>query len=128
MDRSSTYIGLNSLENEPIGDPICSKPAKVGRCRASKPRFYFNVENQKCERFMYGGCDGNENNFKTFAECSKKCKSKPNIQTLEAGNVDKCVFKDEIFNLGDVLRLSDENCTVCTCSTPPSLTCTDECE
>ena len=24
--------------------------------------------------FLYGGCDGNENNFETKEECEKKCK------------------------------------------------------
>jgi len=26
-------------------------------------RYYFNRATQQCEKFMYGGCFGNENNF-----------------------------------------------------------------
>ena len=130
-------ISYNTVEND-LKDPICSQPAVQGRCRASKPRFYFNALTQKCERFIYGGCGGNENNFNTFVDCVKKCSSRnKSPKTLRnmpimkdliwRGTANLCIFKDEIFNLGDVLKLSDDNCTSCTCASPPSLTCKSEC-
>ena len=54
-------------------DPICSLPLKQGNCKAYKPRFYYNSQSQKCEKFIFGGCQGNENNFPTFRDCVKKC-------------------------------------------------------
>ena len=54
-------------------DPICSLPLKQGNCKAFKPRFYYNSQSQKCEKFIFGGCQGNENNFPTFRDCVKKC-------------------------------------------------------
>jgi len=51
----------------------CKLPAETGSCRAFFPRFYFN--SGKCEQFTYGGCEGNNNNFKTIDECQAKCGS-----------------------------------------------------
>lgn len=37
------------------------------------PRWYFDIESQMCEPFLYKGSGGNENNFKTKAACMQKC-------------------------------------------------------
>merc|ERR1712136_262823 len=47
----------------------CSLPRVVGPCRASFPRFFYNSSSGKCERFTYGGCQGNAINFNTIEEC-----------------------------------------------------------
>uniref|UniRef100_A0A673C5K2 BPTI/Kunitz inhibitor domain-containing protein n=1 Tax=Sphaeramia orbicularis TaxID=375764 RepID=A0A673C5K2_9TELE len=44
---------------------LCRLPMKVGSCRAAFPRFFYNVTDQTCRRFTYGGCDANSNNFET---------------------------------------------------------------
>jgi hypothetical protein len=31
------------------------------------------VTSQKCEKFIYGGCGGNENNYETVEQCKKSC-------------------------------------------------------
>jgi hypothetical protein len=42
----------------------CTRPAEcelsfaTGPCRAMFPSFYFNPSTNKCEEFIYGGCDG----------------------------------------------------------------------
>ncbi|XP_035209574.1 BPTI/Kunitz domain-containing protein-like [Stegodyphus dumicola] len=59
----------NPSEKE-VQDP-CTLPVQTGQCRAAMPRFYFNGE--KCENFIYGGCDGNANNFRTLDDCEKTC-------------------------------------------------------
>jgi len=51
----------------------CSLPRVVGPCRASFPRFFYNSSSGKCERFTYGGCQGNANNFNTIEECHNLC-------------------------------------------------------
>lgn len=51
----------------------CELPAVVGPCRASIPRWFHNADSGQCERFIYGGCGGNDNNFQTLAECERAC-------------------------------------------------------
>lgn len=51
----------------------CRLPAKVGLCRAAFPKFYYNSTSMSCERFTYGGCDGNGNNFDTKEKCEETC-------------------------------------------------------
>ena len=41
----------------------CSLPAEVGPCDAAIERWYFDSESGQCETFIYGGCEGNRNNF-----------------------------------------------------------------
>ncbi|KAJ6663853.1 hypothetical protein lerEdw1_009933 [Lerista edwardsae] len=51
----------------------CLLPKVVGRCRASFPRWWYNVTSQVCQRFTFGGCRGNLNNFLTEEDCLQKC-------------------------------------------------------
>ena len=61
---------------------VCGQPKKIGPCRASEPRFYFNSTDGKCKDFGWGGCDANGNNFKTKEECEQKCEGIYKQQTL----------------------------------------------
>ena len=50
------------------------QPKDEGSCRAMLERFYFDKRDGQCKEFIYGGCKGNENNFKDMEECEKQCK------------------------------------------------------
>lgn len=52
---------------------ICSLEEVVGRCRAAFPRWYFDMKEGKCKKFIYGGCGGNANNFMKQADCEQFC-------------------------------------------------------
>ncbi|TSR87285.1 Amyloid-like protein 2 [Bagarius yarrelli] len=54
---------------------VCALEAETGRCRASMPRWYFDIHQRKCVRFIYGGCAGNRNNFESEEHCMAVCKS-----------------------------------------------------
>uniref|UniRef100_A0A8C7WRZ5 BPTI/Kunitz inhibitor domain-containing protein n=1 Tax=Oryzias sinensis TaxID=183150 RepID=A0A8C7WRZ5_9TELE len=37
-------------------------------------RYFYNFKKGRCEIFIYGGCGGNQNNFKTEQECLRRCR------------------------------------------------------
>ncbi|XP_008307209.1 amyloid beta precursor like protein 2 isoform X2 [Cynoglossus semilaevis] len=53
---------------------VCSLEAETGPCRASMPRWHFDMRHGKCVRFIYGGCAGNRNNFDSEEYCMAVCK------------------------------------------------------
>ncbi|RXG71558.1 BPTI/Kunitz domain-containing protein [Armadillidium vulgare] len=52
---------------------ICNLPVDKGPCEAIIPRYAFMTETEKCEKFEYGGCEGNANNFLTLEDCNRVC-------------------------------------------------------
>lgn len=54
---------------------ICFLPKEPGHCSSLFTRYYYNPKKSKCDSFIYTGCNGNENNFKTLAECSQTCEA-----------------------------------------------------
>ena len=52
---------------------VCLLPKDSGPCEAAFPSFFFNQRTGQCERFLYGGCEGNENRFETLRECLQQC-------------------------------------------------------
>lgn len=65
--------GGEKPKRKPKIDDICQLPAEIGLCRALIPRFYYDAKKGICAKFNYGGCMGNENNFKTENDCMNKC-------------------------------------------------------
>lgn len=51
----------------------CGVSKVVGKCRASIPRWWYNVTDGSCQPFVYGGCEGNGNNYQSKEECLDKC-------------------------------------------------------
>jgi len=52
---------------------VCTLPADEGPCDSIVPRWFHNVATGACEEFIWGGCEGNANNFETHAECEDAC-------------------------------------------------------
>ncbi|KAH8412071.1 hypothetical protein KR222_008446 [Zaprionus bogoriensis] len=58
-----------------LKDEICSqRPAVVGICLALIRSWSYDQWDNRCFEFIYGGCDGNDNRFRTKEECEAKCK------------------------------------------------------
>uniref|UniRef100_K1PKN2 Papilin n=1 Tax=Magallana gigas TaxID=29159 RepID=K1PKN2_MAGGI len=57
------------------GQETCQQPMDTGPCRGNIPRWYFDRQSNQCLEFLYGGCQGNTNNFETREECQKSCAS-----------------------------------------------------
>ncbi|XP_048367154.1 tissue factor pathway inhibitor 2 isoform X1 [Sphaerodactylus townsendi] len=53
---------------------ICLQPPLKGSCRALHDRWYYDRYTQTCKMFIYGGCEGNANNFLSEEDCEKTCR------------------------------------------------------
>lgn len=91
---------------------MCSMEKKTGPCRARKPKYFFNKVTDQCEVFMYGGCQGNENNFETEDECKAACVD------FETTCPPICRMYCEY---GFVKN--HNGCDICQCQEPPKPTC-----
>ncbi|XP_036758050.2 colostrum trypsin inhibitor-like [Manis pentadactyla] len=60
----------------PSGTPpaLCQLPPETGICKAIFHRFFYNATSDECEQFIYGGCQGNANNFETTELCVRVCR------------------------------------------------------
>lgn len=70
---SLLLCGAQAADGEQDIHESCLISKKVGRCRASIPRWWYNVTEGSCQQFVYGGCNGNGNNYLTKEDCLTKC-------------------------------------------------------
>ncbi|XP_078084667.1 carboxypeptidase inhibitor SmCI-like [Mustelus asterias] len=54
----------------------CLMDADSGPCRGFFYRYFYNKLTRQCEKFIYGGCLGNLNNFRTEKDCQNVCHKK----------------------------------------------------
>jgi len=60
---------------------VCNLPAVIGPCKGLMPRWFYNSNTSRCEQFVYGGCNGNANRFKTKAHCLRRCKAELSLNS-----------------------------------------------
>ncbi|KAH7951349.1 PI-actitoxin-Afv2b [Rhipicephalus sanguineus] len=66
----ATFVTGSSAQR---GPELCFLPPDRGPCRAFVPSFYFDSSSGTCREFIYGGCQGNANRFKTQRQCLRTC-------------------------------------------------------
>ncbi len=52
---------------------VCALGIDPGPCRAAIVAYAFDAEAGRCEEFIYGGCEGNDNRFETLEACQSTC-------------------------------------------------------
>uniref|UniRef100_A0A8C2XM15 Amyloid beta (A4) precursor-like protein 2 n=1 Tax=Cyclopterus lumpus TaxID=8103 RepID=A0A8C2XM15_CYCLU len=85
--KESSKISESQDEDKTLQEvkAVCTLEAETGPCRASMPRWHFDMSQRKCVRFIYGGCAGNRNNFDSEEYCMAVCKRLSKSQQTEAG-------------------------------------------
>ncbi|XP_027740241.1 tissue factor pathway inhibitor isoform X1 [Empidonax traillii] len=58
---------------------FCFHEKDPGICRGYFTRYFYNKETKLCEVFKYGGCLGNQNNFKSLEDCQSTCQENSNL-------------------------------------------------
>ena len=56
-----------------LSPDVCTLSMDIGPCQGSEIRYYYDVLAGGCRHMVYGGCDGNQNNFMSAEECFKVC-------------------------------------------------------
>ncbi|XP_077421577.1 kunitz-type protease inhibitor 2 isoform X2 [Vanacampus margaritifer] len=51
----------------------CEAEPDTGLCRAAFRRWYYDSQQRDCKLFIYGGCEGNKNNYYTKKSCLEAC-------------------------------------------------------
>lgn len=64
------------LNCSPVVSDFCSLNPERGPCSNYTVFHFYNSTSGQCERFWYGGCEGNDNRFSTREECQAKCSGK----------------------------------------------------
>ena len=91
---------------EPVPEK-CKLPPKTGMCRAYFRRWFYNATSGACERFVYGGCQANANNFRKKEQCEEACVPAP------CPDITKCPWCEH------GLAKDERGCTVCECAVNP---------
>ena len=85
---------------------MCSLPKEVGPCEALISRYYFDPKTELCTNFMYGGCQGNGNNFQTVDNCIRQCGCKAPAKTGPC----RAALPRYYYNKGDCLQFVYGGC------------------
>uniref|UniRef100_A0A6M2E3J8 BPTI/Kunitz inhibitor domain-containing protein n=1 Tax=Amblyomma tuberculatum TaxID=48802 RepID=A0A6M2E3J8_9ACAR len=67
-----SLFGCSCFEEDPAYMQCTQYPDR-GPCKGRVYRYYFNFVRGTCRLFVYGGCEGNTNNFKRRTECLRRC-------------------------------------------------------
>ncbi|XP_072301210.1 low-density lipoprotein receptor-related protein 11 [Eucyclogobius newberryi] len=60
-------------EHDATNQDPCSSAPVVGPCKGTFPRWYYDHDAGQCKHFLYGGCQGNHNNFLQESDCVSEC-------------------------------------------------------
>ncbi|KAB7496699.1 Kunitz-type serine protease inhibitor As-fr-19, partial [Armadillidium nasatum] len=53
----------------------CDKPIIPRLCSEFTERWAYDKWTGQCQKFWFGGCGGNGNNYETLEECEEECES-----------------------------------------------------
>lgn len=70
-DILNADLKMNEVQ---INPHRCDIKPQTGQCRAAFTKYYFNPNTQRCEQFIWGGCNGSVP-FENLESCHQSCAS-----------------------------------------------------
>ncbi|XP_076356292.1 mambaquaretin-5-like [Tachypleus tridentatus] len=67
-----TVFSMSFLTDAEEKNPCLLAPDK-GKCDGFESVYFFDIKSGECRHFIYSGCEGNDNRFKTVEECLATC-------------------------------------------------------
>ncbi|XP_046960068.1 boophilin-H2-like [Vanessa cardui] len=67
--KGSIYVNAK----HPKQPAACFLQPDTGYCLALISKYYYDINEKTCKKFMYGGCGGNQNKFDTLFSCMRAC-------------------------------------------------------
>lgn len=69
------YPGIEAEDHGEKSWDVCKNSSDFGtKCGDYIVKWFYNDTAEACDRFWYGGCDGNDNRFDSQEECLEHCK------------------------------------------------------
>nr|XP_046466549.1 papilin isoform X8 [Neodiprion pinetum] len=69
---------------------VCNLEKEPGPCPGSLLRWYYDAKHKSCRQFVYGGCKGNGNKFRTYAACEQRCPHREQDSCLLPAIIGEC--------------------------------------
>ncbi|GMT23765.1 hypothetical protein PFISCL1PPCAC_15062, partial [Pristionchus fissidentatus] len=92
----STHYCLASNRSPGVCCPeknyVCKMHVDEGSCSKNVNRFHFNPLLRECRPFVFGGCEGNMNNFESELQCQRFCHGVGPIEVMSASMHDDHSF------------------------------------
>ncbi|XP_054715693.1 papilin-like [Uloborus diversus] len=76
LGNNNRFTSRETCENtcvRQVAVDACDQPMDVGPCKKVTQRWFFDRSEDICKPFIFGGCQGNHNNFETEKECKQRC-------------------------------------------------------
>ncbi|XP_024856616.1 eppin isoform X1 [Bos taurus] len=65
-----------------VDKDVCTLPKVPGPCNAYFVRWWYDQQKETCSSFIYGGCQGNNNNFQSESVCHAICPQRRSVSWL----------------------------------------------
>jgi hypothetical protein len=82
LTAASLPLAVQAARADSALTEVCKLPKDSGPCYAYIRSWFHNPQTDRCEPFVYGGCMGNGNNFRTKEACEAACPAQPEIAPM----------------------------------------------